>query len=99
MIEWISICFLLLLDHYGWSSECVTFATLSEYDIKLYLKYNQFISKEKDDSIIINEKNLIANRLIRKSILVYDAMSICLKHRSSLAIDCVDGKSTCYHLD
>ena len=99
MIEPISICFLLVLDHYGWSSECVTFATLSEYDIKLYLKYNQVISKEKDDSIIISERNLIANRLMRKNILVNNAMSICLKHRSSFEIDWVDRKSTCYHPD
>ena len=99
MIEWISICFLLLLDHYGWSSDCVTFATLTEYDIKSYLKYNQVISKEKDDSIIINEKHLIANRLMRKNILVNNAMSICLKRRRCFGIDWVDRKSTCYHLD
>ena len=92
MIEWISRCFLLLLDHYGWSSECVTFATPSEYNIKSYLKYNQVIPKEKDDSIIINKKNLIANRLLRKNTLVNNALSICLKHRSSFAIDWIDRK-------
>ena len=87
------------LDHYGWSSQCVTFATLSEYDIKSYLKCNRIIAKEKDDNIIINEKNLIANRLMRKNILVNDAMLICPKHRSSFGIDWIDRKSTCYHPD
>ena len=87
------------LDHYDWSSECVTFATLSEYDIRSYLKCNRIIAKEKDDNIIINETNLIANRLMRKNILVNDAMLICPKHRSSFEIDWIDRKSTCYHPD
>ena len=87
------------LDHYGWSSECVIFATLSEYDIRSYLKYNQTISKEKDDTIIINEKDLIANRLMLKNTLVNDVMSICPKHQRSFGIDWIDRKSTCYHPD
>ena len=49
--------------------------------------------------IIVNEKNLIANRLIGKNILVDNTMSICAKHRSSFGIDWCDVVSRCSHPD
>jgi hypothetical protein len=86
-------------DHYGWSQGCVTFASLAELDIRSYLKNNQIISKKDDDKIIMNEKNLLANRLLRKNILVEDSMHICPKHRSSFGIDWFNKKTTCHHPD
>ena len=55
------------IDYYYWSRKCVTFAYLSELDIRSYLKQNKVISKKEDENIVVNEKNLIANQLIRKS--------------------------------
>ncbi|CAF4181776.1 unnamed protein product [Rotaria magnacalcarata] len=52
-----------------------------------------------DDNIIVNERNLIANRLLGKNILVDNSMSICQKHRSSFGIDWRDVISTCNHPD
>jgi hypothetical protein len=87
------------IDHYGWSQGCVTFAYLSELDIRSYLKQNGIISKKEDDNIVMNEKNLIANRLFLKNILVNDIMRICPKHRSSFGIDWFHKKTTCHHPD
>ena len=61
--------------------------------------YNRIIAKKDDDNIIINEKNLIANRLVRKNIFADDTMSICPKHRGTFGIDWVDRKKTCHHPD
>ena len=33
------------IDHYDWSRECVTFAYLSELDIRSYLKQNSHFQK------------------------------------------------------
>lgn len=85
------------IDHYGWSQGCVTFRYLSELDIRSHLKQNGIISKKEDDSIIMTEKNLIANRLLRKNILADDNMKICPKHRSSFGIDWFNKKTTCHH--
>ncbi|CAF1618434.1 unnamed protein product, partial [Rotaria magnacalcarata] len=83
--------------HYGWSQGCVTFAYLSELDIRSYLKQNGIIFKKEDDNIVRNEKNLIANQLLLKNILVNDIMRICPKHRSSFGIDWFHKKTTCHH--
>ena len=85
------------IDHYGWPRKCVTFSYLTELDIRSYLKRNNIISKKTDDDIIMNEKNLIVNRLTRKSILVGDNMKICPKHRSSFGIDWFSRTTTCHH--
>ena len=85
------------IDHYGWSKECVTFAHLSEFDIRPYLKQSGIISKKEDDNIVMNEKNLVANRLLRKNILVDDSMRICPKHRASFGIDWFNKRTTCHH--
>lgn len=87
------------LDHYGWSSKCVTFATLSQHDIRPCLKRNRIITKVEDDDIIMNERNLIANRLLRENIFIDDTMSICPKHRSAFGVDWIDRKNRCYHPD
>ena len=55
------------------------------------------MNKLDEDMIIVNEKNLIANRLIGKNILVDNTMSICAKHRSSFGIDWCDVVSRCSH--
>ena len=52
--------------------------------------------KTEEDTTIINEKNLIANRLLLKNILMDDSMSICPKHRGSFGIDWRDHKSACH---
>ena len=75
----------------------VTFAYLSELDIRSYLEQSKVISKKEDDNIVVNEKNLIANRLIRKSILAENNMKICPKHRSSFGIDWFSRNATCHH--
>ena len=87
------------LDHYGWSPKYVTFATLSQHDIRPYLKRNRIITKLEDDDIIMNERNLIANRLLRENIFIDDTMSIYPKHRSAFGVDWIDRKIRCYHLD
>ena len=87
------------IHHYDWSRECVTFAYLSELDIRSYLKQNKVISKKEDDNIVVNEKNLIANGLIQKSILVEDNMKISPKHRNPFGIDWFSRNTTCHHLE
>lgn len=96
LMNW-NISFSYQIDQNGWSQECVTFAHLSGYDIRSYLKHNGIISKKEDDNIVVNEKNLVANRLLRKNILVTDSMPICPKHRASFGIDWFNKKTTCHH--
>jgi hypothetical protein len=72
---------------------------LSENDIRSYLKRNKVISKKEEDDIIMNEKNLIANRLRSKNIFVDGSTFICPKHRSSFGVDWHSVKSTCHHPD
>jgi len=64
-----------------------------------YLSAKKVISKIEQDDLIMNEKNLIANRLHLENILVNDSMFICPKHRSSYGIDWYDSKSKCHHFD
>ena len=87
------------LYHDGWSPKCVTFATLSQHDIRLYLKRNRIIMKLEDDDIIMNERKLIANRLLWENSFIDDTMSICPKHRSAFGVDWIDRKNRCYHPD
>ena len=94
-----SVPLLSNIDHYGWSQECVTFAYLSELDIRSYLKNNGTISKKEDDNLIMNEKNLIANRLLRKNILVDNSMRICPRHRGAYGIDWCNRTTVCHHPD
>jgi hypothetical protein len=98
MNSYVSIC-CYQLDHNAWSRKCVTFAKLSDFDIRSYLKQNGIISKKEDDKNIMNEKNLIANRLLRKNILVDDSMRVCPKHRSSFGIDWFNKNTKCHHPD
>ena len=79
-----------LIGCYDWLEECISFANLAEHDIRPYLKHLRVIAAVEEDNIIINEKNLIANRLLRKNILVDDSMWICPKHRSSFGIHWID---------
>ena len=69
-----------LIGCYDWPEECISFANLAERDIRPYLKHLRVTAAVEEDNIIINEKNLIANRLLRKNILVDDSMWICPKH-------------------
>ncbi|CAF4286381.1 unnamed protein product [Rotaria socialis] len=88
------------LQHYsGWSCTCVTFSALKDIDIRPYLKSKNVISKKEEDDFIVNEKNLIANRIRYLDIFIDDSMSICPKHRSSYGIDWHASKSTCHHPD
>ena len=75
------------LGYFQWRSECYKFENLAKSDIRQYLKRIGVIKKLDEDMTIVNEKNLIANRLIGKNILVDKTMSICAKHRSSFGID------------
>ena len=90
---------MLYLGRSSWPHDCVTFSTLSNIDIRPYLKNHGIINTVHDDQIIINEKNLIANRLQRENIVVDDNMSICPKHRSSFGIDWNSNDTTCHHPD
>ncbi|CAF3496818.1 unnamed protein product [Rotaria socialis] len=88
------------LQHYsGWSCACVTFSARKDIDIRPYLKSKNVISKKEEDDFIVNEKNLIANRIRYLDIFIDDSMSICPKHRSSYGIDWHAPKSTCHHPD
>ncbi len=53
----------MLIDYSEWSPLCVSFALLGGTDIRSYLKRKNVISKIEQDDLIMNEKNLIANRL------------------------------------
>ena len=84
---------------YDWPLECISFADLTQRDIRPYLNHVRVISIIEEDNIIINEKTLIANRLLSKNILVDDSMGICPKHRSSFGIHWYDVASLCSHSD
>ena len=87
------------LDCYDWPFECINFGALAQRDIRPYLKQLRIISKIEDDDIIVNEKNLIANRLLQANVLVDDSMSICPRHRSIYGIHWYDVGSLCSHPD
>ena len=70
---------------------------LRERDIRWYLKRAHVIRKKEEDDSIMNEKNLIANRLRSKNILIDDSMFICPKHRSSFGVDWYSARSKCHH--
>lgn len=91
------MCF--LIDYSDWPSTCVSFSTLRDVDIRSYLKRKNVISKKEEDDVIVNEKNLIANRLRSLNIFIDDSMSICPKHRSSYGINWRDTTSVCHHPD
>ena len=76
-------CVCLLTDYPDWPRTCISFSKLEGIDIRSYLKRRKVISKIEDDNLIVNERNLIANRLRSKEIFVDDSMAICPKHRSS----------------
>ena len=92
-----SLC--LLIDYPDWPPICISFSKLGDIDIRSYLKRKKVISKIEEDNLIVNERNLIANRLCSKDIFIDDSMAICPKHRSSYEIDWYDSKSTCHHRD
>lgn len=85
------------LDYFQWKADSYEFKVLAEIDIRPYLKRLGIIKEKSEDDIIINERNLIANRLLAKNIVIDDNMSICPKHRSSFGIDWCDVVSTCHH--
>ncbi|CAF3865475.1 unnamed protein product [Rotaria magnacalcarata] len=85
--------------HPDWPLTCVKFSALRAIDVRSYLKNKKIISHKEEDDFIINERNLIANRLKPSNILIDDSMSICPKHRSSYGIDWYDVRSTCRHPD
>ena len=89
----------LLVDYPDWPFTCVKFSALRDIDIRSYLKRKKVISKKEADDFIVNERNLIANRLKSKDMFVDDSMSICPKHRSSYGIDWCDVKFICNHPD
>ena len=75
------------LGYFQWSSGYYKIENLINSDIRQYLKPIGAIKKLDEDMTIVNEKNLITNRLIGKNILVDNTMSICAKHQSSVGID------------
>ena len=72
---------------------------LSGSDIRLYVKRNNVIRDKEEGDFIMNEKELIANRLRSKNVLVHDSMFICPKHRNSFGIDWHCVKSKRHHPD
>ena len=54
------------IDYADWTPQCITFADLAQRDARPYLKLISVIKKTEEDTAIINEKNLIANRLLLK---------------------------------
>jgi len=91
------ICF--LLDYAHWPRYCVSFSELKDIDVRALLKRKKVISKIEQDNLIMNEKNLITNRLRLENILVDESMFICPKHRSSFGVDWRVLQSKCYHPD
>ncbi|CAF1471929.1 unnamed protein product [Adineta ricciae] len=88
-------------SHYcpDWSPFCVSFASLATRDMQSYLKRKKVICKIAEDDVIINEKNLVANRLCLENILIDDSMYICPKHRSSYGINRYISGTKCHHPD
>ena len=72
---------------------------LSERYVRSYLKRINVIRKEEEDDVIMTEKNLIANRLHSKNILINVSMFICPKHRSSFGVNWYYAKARCHHSD
>ena len=72
---------------------------LSERDVRLHLERINVIRKEEEDDIIMNEKNLIANRLHSKNILINNSMFIYPKHCNSFCVDWYCAKARCHHPD
>jgi hypothetical protein len=91
------ICF--LLDYAHWPRYCVSFSELEAIDVRALLKRKKVISKIEQDDLIMNEKNLITNRLRLEKILVDESMFICPKHRSSYGVDWYVSDRKCYHPD
>jgi hypothetical protein len=89
----------LLIDYPKWSPLCVSFASLGGIDIRSYLTRKNIISKIEEDDLIMNERNLIANRLRFNNVLIDDSMYICPKHRSTYGIDWHAAECRCYHPD
>ena len=56
---------------------------LKDIDVKSYLQRKNEVSKIEEDNLIVNERNLLANMLCEKDILIGDSVAICSKHRSS----------------
>ncbi|CAF4577001.1 unnamed protein product, partial [Rotaria socialis] len=54
--------------YFQWKSQCYKFETLVNIDIRKYLKHLGVVKKSMDDNTIVNERNLIANRLLGKKI-------------------------------
>jgi hypothetical protein len=54
------------IDYSDWTPQCITFVDLAQRDVRPYLKLISVIKKTEEDTTIINEKNLIANRLLLK---------------------------------
>jgi hypothetical protein len=91
-------CF-LHIAHNDWHFDILKFRTLSTYDRRQYLLRKRLIDKNEAESIVFNEKDLIANRLALKNIIVNDDMGICPKHRSSNGVDWSMKHTTCNHPD
>ncbi len=89
----------MFTDYPNWSPICIRFSLLKDIDIRPYLIRKKVISKTEEDDFIVNERNLIANRLLSLNVLIDDSMAICPKHRSSYGIDWYDSKSKCHHPD
>ncbi|CAF0935152.1 unnamed protein product [Didymodactylos carnosus] len=88
-----------ILDNRDWPLGLVKFSSLEQNDIRQYLKHLGAVKHvDDDDDKIMNERNLITNRLERLNIIADDTTSICPKHRSSLGIGWFQSKQ-CYHPD
>ncbi|CAF0935170.1 unnamed protein product [Didymodactylos carnosus] len=71
---------------------------LHSLDQSHFLSLECAVKHVDDDDKIMNEINLITNRLERLNIIADDTTSICPKHRSSLGIGWFQSKQ-CYHPD
>ncbi|CAF4127972.1 unnamed protein product [Adineta steineri] len=85
--------------HPDWPRYCVSFSELKDIDVRPLLQRYKVITRINEDDLIMNEKNLIANRLRLENILVDDSMFICPKHRSSYGLNWHVPETKCSHPD
>ncbi|CAF4477288.1 unnamed protein product, partial [Didymodactylos carnosus] len=60
------------------------------------MSWTGVVKKPEDDDVIMNEKNLILNRLSKYNLLIDNSMEICPKHRNTYGVGWND-QTTCHH--
>ncbi|CAF0899738.1 unnamed protein product [Didymodactylos carnosus] len=81
---------------HGWNKDCISVEELEKNDVTGYMSWTGVVKKPEDDDVIMNEKNLILNRLSKYNLLIDNSMEICPKHRNTYGVGWND-QTTCHH--